>query len=285
MPIERDILNIVNSLREDGIIDNNTQIYKKMSGTTEGYVYLLSVNNVPQYVLKIDDELSISWASQIHQIYARSALLSKLIYTDPTNTFLVYSFISGITHFNRGSKIKWMTHIVKDLLNHYQISHLTEGWGRLGHLRDSWREFNERGVEGARSNLGSILPLEDYQMVKSLIEEISGVQEKYLLHGDTGVHNFVFNHNELVGVIDPSPMVGPISYDFTYAFCSSPDDLNLETLLATYKFLHHDPLEESRLIKEVIFQLYCRIGICVRVHPHDLEEYLEAWKYWRLLLT
>ncbi|WP_338116197.1 hypothetical protein [Paenibacillus monticola] len=27
----------------------------------------------------------------------------------------------------------------------------------------------------------------------------------------------MFKHNELVGVIDPSPMVGPFIYDFTYA--------------------------------------------------------------------
>lgn len=285
MTIESNILNIVNSLRENGIIDYNTKIHSKMNGTTEGHVHILAVNDVPQYVLKIDDELSISLASQLHQTYSRSPLLSKLIYTDSTNAFLVYAYISGTTHYNRGSKIDWMTLIVKDLLNHYQITHQTEGWGRLGHLRDSWRECNERSLEGARSNLGSVLPIDDYHKVKSLIEGISKVEEKYLLHGDTGVHNFVFSHNELAGVIDPSPMVGPVIYDFTYAFCSSPDDLNLETLFATYELLNHDPLEKSRLIKEVIFQLYCRIGICVRVHPHDLDDYLKAWKYWRLLLT
>ncbi|GGD89859.1 hypothetical protein [Paenibacillus nasutitermitis] len=150
--------------------------------------------------------------------------------------------------------------------------------------RDSWREFNERSVEGARNNLGNLLPIEDYNKVKSLIESTSKVNKKYLLHGDTGVHNFVFHESTLAGVIDPSPMVGPVIYDFTYAFCSSPDDLNLETLFATFELLNHEPMEKSRLIEEVILQLYCRIGICVKVHPHDLKDYLKAWDYWKALI-
>ena len=62
-------------------------------------------------------------------------------------------------------------------------------------------------------------------------------EEKYFLHGDTGVHNFVFRQNQLVGVIDPDPMAGPVIYDFTYAFCSSPDDLDMETLLDSFALL------------------------------------------------
>lgn len=159
MTIERDIHDIVNSLRESGIIHYNTKIHNKMNGSTDGYVHILTVNEVAQYVLKIDGELSISLVSQLYQAYSRSPLLSKLIYSDPANTFLLYSYISGTTHYNRGSKVDWMALIVKDLLNQYQIARQTEGWGRLGHLRGSWREFNERSLEDARSNLGSVLPI------------------------------------------------------------------------------------------------------------------------------
>ncbi|WP_151737781.1 phosphotransferase [Paenibacillus tengchongensis] len=284
MTCARGIPDIVNSLRENGIIDYNTKIHNTMSGSTEGYVHILTVDGVPQYVLKTDDELSISLASQLLQAYSRSPLLAKLIYTDPAKAFLVYSYLAGTTHYNRGPKREWMALIVKHLLNHYSSTPQTEGWGRLEYLHPSWREFNERSLEAARDYAGSVLPTEDYHKVEALIEEVSKVDDKYLLHGDTGVHNFVFNDNGLAGVIDPSPMAGPVIYDFTYAFCSSPDNLDLETLMAAYKWLDHAPLEPSRLIKEVVFQLYCRIGICVRVHPHDLEDYLEAWRYWRLLL-
>ncbi|MNN65945.1 hypothetical protein D3C81_1814890 [compost metagenome] len=106
---------------------------------------------------------------------------------------------------------------------------------------------------------------------------------KYLLHGDTGVHNFVYNNSTLIGVIDPSPMVGPIIYDFLYAFCSSPDDINTETLFTAYDFLEQGNVDKSRLVEEVIIQLYCRIGLSVKHHPNDLTEYTKAWEYWKQL--
>ncbi|WP_339252259.1 hypothetical protein NSQ43_00915 [Sporosarcina sp. FSL W8-0480] len=40
-------------------------------------------------------------------------------------------------------------------------------------------------------------------------------------------------------------------------------------------------MDTQRLIEEVVFQLYTRIGICKKAHPHDLEEYLKAWVYWK----
>ncbi|MCZ8520840.1 MULTISPECIES: hypothetical protein [Paenibacillus] len=36
--------------------------------------------------------------------------------------------------------------------------------------------------------------MEDYHRVKSLLESISNVDMKCLLHGDTGVHNFVYGY-------------------------------------------------------------------------------------------
>jgi hypothetical protein len=279
-----DINSMIKDLRERGIIDPASTAADKMSGTTDGLVYTLTVNEEPKYVLKLDSPEHIPFVEQLHLAYRDSPLLPELHYTCPANTFIVYSYITGTTHYNRGSKINWLTLLVKELLNHYEVYEQTEQWGRFEAPRDSWREFNEESLEGARHNLGNLLPVEDYDKVKSLIERISKVQDKYLLHGDMGVHNFVFHESALVGVIDPSPMVGPVTYDFTYAFCSSPDDLNLETLFAAFDLLHHEPMERSRLIEEVILQLYCRLGICVRVHPHDLEDYLKAWDYWKALM-
>lgn len=80
-------------------------------------------------------------------------------------------------------------------------------------------------------------------------------------------------------------MVGPVLYDFIYAFYSSPDDLNLETLFAAFEFLNHEPIDNVRLIEEVVLQLYCRIGISAKVHPHDLQDYLKAWDYWKALVS
>ncbi len=35
---------------------------------------------------------------------------------------------------------------------------------------------------------------------------------------------------------------------------------------------------------EVLFQLYTRTEVCIKVHPHDLNDYMVAWKEWRKYL-
>lgn len=278
------ISSIIQNLIQLGIIDSTSTLNQKMNGTTDGLVYTLTVHEEPKYVLKLDRSEHIAITKQFYSTYEASSVLPRLYYTDPTNTFIVYSYLKGTTHYNRGLKINWLSVLVTELLNHYQRDESTKTWGRLVEPCYSWLEFNERGIEGARRNLDKILPTEDYDKVKSLLENISKIDKKYLLHGDTGVHNFVFSEATLTGIIDPSPVFGPLIYDFTYAFCSSPDDLNLDTLFTAFDLLHDKSIEKARLIEEVILQLYCRIGICAQVHPHDLKDYLKAWDYWKVLI-
>lgn len=285
--MEGEVENIIKSLQDKGVIDLKEQDIKIMKGTTDGLVYTLSENNIPKYILKQDHPQEITFVEQFLHAYQNVSLLPKLLYTDPEKEFIVYSFITGTTHYNRGSKLNWMTLLVKELFNHYEKYDQTAEWGRLGIPRQSWREFNISSVESAYVNIGDLLSTEDYYKVKSLVERIGKYEkqeEKYLLHGDTGVHNFVFSNSVLTGIIDPSPMIGPVIYDFTYAFCSSPDDLDLETLLTSFSLLSNVHMEESRLMEEVVVQLYTRIGICAKVHPHDLGAYLKAWEYWKYSL-
>lgn len=287
MAVKLEVENIIKNLQDKGIINLNDQDINMMKGTTDGVVYTLSEKGTPKYVLKLDYPEQIDFVEQFLQAYQNVSLLPKLLYTDPKKEFIMYSFITGTTHYNRGSKINWMTTLVKELFNHYKKYDQAAEWGRLGIPRKSWYEFNTISVESAYINIGDLLPIEDYFKVKSFVDQIGkdeNKEEKYLLHGDTGVHNFVFNNSVLTGIIDPSPIIGPVIYDFTYAFCSSPDDLDLETLLASSSLLNNVSIEKSRLIEEVVVQLYTRIGTCVKVHPHDLKAYLKAWEYWRLLI-
>ncbi|TXK76133.1 hypothetical protein [Paenibacillus sp. N3.4] len=287
MTLGIDVNEIIKDLREKSVIDGTTKVLNKMNGTTEGLVYTLTVSDSPKYVLKLDSSENIFLVEQLHQAYLNSTLLPKLLYIDPAKTFIVYVYTAGTTHFNRGTKIDWLTVLIKDLLNHYEIYQQTDKWGYwLEDPCETWHNFIDRGVEYARINVGSCLPVEDYYKVKSFVRNISTGEgyERFLLHGDCGVHNFVFEQNAITRVIDPSPMVGPVIYDFIYAFCSSPDDLNLETLISTFTLLNHKPIGRARLIEEVIIQLYCRIGICLKHHPYDSAEYLKAWSYWKALV-
>ncbi|NOU92424.1 phosphotransferase [Paenibacillus sp. LMG 31456] len=285
MSIEPDVKPIIKMLQHEGIITLVDPNIGRMSGSTDGLVYTLLEDNEPKYVIKLDSPQQITYVEQFFHAYPQVALLPKLLYTDRSHKYIVYSYLAGTTHYNRGSKIDWMTVLVEELFNHYKKSNPSAKWGRLGLPRQSWREFNRYSVEAARINLGSLLPEEDYSQVNLLVDRMwEEPDEKYLLHGDTGVHNFVFKDSTLTGIIDPSPMVGPLIYDFTYAFCSSPDDMDLETLFGAFSSLNYGSMERSRLIEEVIVQLYNRMGICAKVHPHDWEDYLKAWEYWRILI-
>ncbi|WP_409344312.1 phosphotransferase [Paenibacillus sp. MBLB4367] len=286
MSDSRLIREIVSELQVKGVIEYNEYVISERKGTTDGSVYVLAANGEPKYVLKLDSPQQIAMAERFYFAYSGTDLLPKLLHSNSAEALLLYEYLAGETHYNRGPKNEWLPLLVEGLLNHYQKVPAEEEWGRLQIPRQSWREFHERSVEGWRSRAGELLPAEDLEWVQALVANITADdEEKLLLHGDTGVHNFVFRSLRLKGVIDPSPMIGPARYDLLYAFCSSPDDLSLETLLAAYKLLRHEHVETSRLIEETAIQLYCRIGICSLHHPHDLPGYLQAWDYWKGLLS
>ena len=145
---------------DKGIINLNKQRITKMkSGTTDGLVYSSSEHNVPKYVLKLDHPKQINFASRFFHTYQNVRLFPKLYYTDPEKKFILYAYIEGTTHYNRGSKIEWMTLLVNELFNHYVKYDQNAGWGRLdGIPQQTWYDFNRRSLESARTNIRDLLP-------------------------------------------------------------------------------------------------------------------------------
>ncbi|MFJ5790287.1 hypothetical protein ACIP9G_09355 [Lysinibacillus sp. NPDC093197] len=281
---------VIEILINKGLISNDRLTLKTLkSGTTNGVLFTLSINNTPTFVIKIDNPAIITATNDFLSAYRDVKLLPDVLYTDVNKEFIVYSYISGETHVNRGSKLKWMEVLIKELFNTYQRVNKDIPWGRVNGLhRKYWSEFNERSLAFAQKSIEDKLPIHDHIRVGMLVKKLSAhhtQEEKYYLHGDTGVHNFVFLNNKINGVIDPSPLIGPKIYDFTYAFCSSPDSLTMNTLLSSFALWNSDSsFSKERLVDEVLFQLYTRIGVCIQVHPHDLDAYLGAWQEWRKYL-
>ncbi|GIP56710.1 hypothetical protein [Paenibacillus woosongensis] len=259
--------------------------FVRLSGTTSGLVLRLDSIRGEKYILKYDDPFQIQLAAQFLDTYKDSVLLPKNLFASQDSTYIVYNFIEGTTHVNRGKKKDWLRIITQNLLNKYASYQGEDMWGRIGYPWQTWKEFNEISIEEAKINIGNELSIDDYSLVRSTADKLYANDleqgEKFYLHGDTGVHNFVYHDSTLIGVIDPSPMVGPIVYDFLYAFCSSPDDMNMDTLFTAYNFLEQGRIEKSRLIEETLIQLYCRVGLSIKHHPNDLPEYKEAWAYWK----
>ncbi|AZK47922.1 phosphotransferase [Paenibacillus lentus] len=278
-------LNEINKLfRLHGMNDEIIRL-RRLSGTTDGLVLRVESSKDDKYILKYDSPKQIQLVEQLLSVYKNSILLPNILHSSQDSTYLVYSFIEGTTHVDRGIKKSWLKKLTQDLFNNYIKYQGESMWGRLEYPRQSWKEFNDISIEEARINIGNELSNDDYKLVKSTADHLFANDleqgERFLLHGDTGVHNFVYHDSTLVGVIDPSPMVGPIIYDFIYAFCSSPDDLNKETLIAAYESLEQGRVNKSRLIAETLIQLYCRIGLSIKHHPSDFTEYKKAWEDWK----
>ncbi len=282
---------IIDVLESEGMLRNAEIELKRMnSGTTRGVIYTLLLENNPTYVIKIDDPKIISSTKDFLLAYKEISVIPDVIYADENDNYIVYTYIPGETHNNRGSKLDWMTILIRELFTKYKKINNDTSWGRVNGIhRSTWSDFNYISFQLAHENIGNHLPNEDHRRVKELVEKLRDYhnkEEKYYLHGDTGIHNFVYYSNKLVGVIDPSPLIGPKIYDFTYALCSSPDSLNIETLLPLFALWKvNTPFTEERLIDEVIFQLYTRIGTCIKVHPQDLSSYMKAWTKWREYLS
>ena len=59
----------------------------------------------------------------------------------------------------------------------------------------------------------------------------------------------------------------------------------MDTLYSLFMLWDIDhTVSRERLVDEVLFQLYTRIGICRKVHPHDLKDYMTVWAEWRKYL-
>ncbi|QWH29529.1 aminoglycoside phosphotransferase family protein [Bacillus mycoides] len=195
-----------------------------------------------RYVVKSNEAKVIREEANFLSFYEGNALFSKLLYKEPLHTYFVYSFLEGSTSCEQGHKRSTLITLVKEVINSE----------------------------------------EEYRIVLKLANSPNrgtGINQPFLLHGDFGFHNFIFQENELYGVIDPLPVLGDPIYDLIYAFCSTPEDVTKETIDYVIKqCVFHK--KERDLYEEIVIGLYLRIDTCIRHHPKDLEDYLVAWRYW-----
>ena len=258
--------------------------YEKLNGGTVSELYLLNWND-KKYVVKLNEPQVIESEANFLYSYKESNLLPTLLFVEPSHKYLVYSFIEGSTHYARENKRDMLKALVRGLLNHYEPAPGI-GWGRVDEPVDSWQGFLMNRLTDAKKMIGSRLEMDDHHLVLNLCQKVNTDRQPFLLHGDCGVHNFIFREGQLMGVIDPTPVVGDPLYDLIYAFCSSPDDLTKETIdSAVSEWMIKAEDHSSFLYEEVIIGLYMRLGNCMKHHPQDFEEYIKAWRYWKDIVT
>jgi hypothetical protein len=276
-----EIEEIIQELHGQGVINRKCNDFKQLSGGTSSLVYVLLENHNPKYVVKINNNSTIKHESEYLIFYSNIGLLPKLLHVDKEYTYLVYSFKSGQTKYKRGNKSNILKSLVNSLINDYKPISTFYGYGYVDEPTNSWNEFLIHRAIEARKVIDTTLAEEDHIFVHSLINFTDVGELKYLLHGDCGVHNFLFSGGVQAGVIDPTPVIGEPLYDLIYAFCSSPDSLDIETIQNAIHLLDSKFVYQRDLNEEVLIGLYFRIATCIRHHPNDLIEYLKWWDYWK----
>lgn len=270
-----DISIIAAQLVKEKVISHDPSSVKELNGGTTSTVYLLD----EKYVVKLNEAEVIREEANFLSFYEGNNLFSKLLYKEALHTYIVYSFLEGSTSCKQGHKRITLSTLVKEVINKYEIVSGKDGWGWKESPIQFWNEFLTTNVMEAYENVRRYISKEEYRIVLKLAKRDAGINQPFLLHGDLGFHNFIFQGNKLNGVIDPLPVLGDPIYDLIYAFCSTPEDLTKEAInYAMKQCVFHK--KDSELYEEIVIGLYLRIDTCLRHHPKDLEDYLTAWRYW-----
>jgi len=272
---------IVNELIREGIIENDVEEFESLKGGTSSKIGYLKLRNGQKFIIKSNAPKVIEAESYFLNVYQDVSLFPSLIFVDPAFRYIVYTYIEGEYdgHFDKKYALKVL---VKKVINCYNPAEIQGMWGLMEEPVTSWGNYLLGEIEVASERLNSVLGKEDCQFIRSLVVKSNRnvIDYPFLLHGDCGVHNFIWKNEQLCGVIDPTPIVGTPIYDLVFAFCSSPMDLSKETIIEAAKDMKF-PIAEEKLVEEVMIGLYIRISRCVIYHPKDLPKYLKAWYEWK----
>ncbi|MFD0616625.1 aminoglycoside phosphotransferase family protein [Paenibacillus sp. GCM10027629] len=272
---------IMLELREQGVIAPHINTWKALSGGTVSTVYALISDGVPMLVVKINDPKTVQFESSYLRAHKGNPLFARVVYIDADYRYFVYTYQPGETEYPRDRKAETLQTLVREVINRSIPMVDSSDFGYADEPSASWKEFLMLRYQWAHETIDTRLSSADHKLAQQLIHSTQDQALQYLLHGDCGVHNFLFQQGQLTGVIDPIPTIGEPLYDLIYAFCSSPDQLDADTIQLAVERM--DPMfTHGRDLKsEVIIGLYFRIATCILHHPQDFEVYIEAWEYWK----
>lgn len=235
-------------------------------GATESIVF--AINN--KYLIKIVDDLTYKVQLEFLNNY-NDDYFQKLLYSNNELSYLCYEYIDG----NKIYKLNKLD--INDIIN--QIYGITYNYKKYeydgyGYLFDdynkSWHQFLFDEVYYSRQEIENV----SMNKVEIALDMIKKYEiEKYLIHGDFGVHNFLINNNK-IKVIDPMGVIGDHLYDFYFAIFSDSlifTNTELDYILSFY----NNDLEYKKALLTIV--VYIRMS---RAHKYDInnfDKYLELY--------
>lgn len=262
---------ILNDLEQRlNITIKSEDITNYTDGASDAKVF--SINE--KYLVKVVDDLTLRSQIAFLEFYKGIAGLQRVITYNKELKYICFEFI-------KGKKIKEVKE-VKDTDIIKQIKNIVKQYKKYddnayGYLYDnegkSWVEFLEDEINYAKPKL------KDYDVETSILDKclqtISKYNvEKYLIHGDLGTHNFLFDDNGKIMIIDPMPVVGDWLYDFYYAVLSSKKIFMNTEMDSIIQAFDGDYTYQISLFTIVLF---IRLSRAYVYDKENFETYLNAY--------
>jgi len=246
----------------------NIETTEQLKGSTDSIVLLIN----KKYILKIDEPSFIAETIKFLE-NTNSKYFTELLYYNEEKTFLVYRYIEGDKLDNLdGIDVFEFLKTLYEITTSYPVS--KEQCGHVAYKFDSWIEYLRDDMKYCKENIPCLGEV-DFQLINLEINNLTRFDfDKILMHGDFGVHNFIFKDNKLAGVIDPQPIVGDSLYDFFYACVSNVSILKKISMDQIFTIPN---APKSKMKSMFLITLYNRIQRCIKHHPDDLQFYLDLF--------
>ena len=264
------------------ILGQKINSIKKLVGGSRDHIYSL-VTDEGRYIFKSGDTDSISSQIEFYEQYSDLPYLPQLIYSNSDRSELIITQITGEKSREHYDKEAILTVLIDRFIFRYKIVN-SELFGFTSKFLagKTFSDFLVIQAKDAYSYIQDLFPPVVLEGIQKTIRECykeKVFKQQYLLHGDLGFHNFFYSKNKLLGIIDPDPIIGHPVYDLMFAFCSTPEQINPESLERSFDRLNnYFPINKSRMYDYFTIALFKRIASCKKHHPNDLEKYMSIWK-------
>jgi len=244
-------------------------IEKYHDGTTNALVFC--VNNT--YLIKKMSRKELNTQILFFDFYKDNNYFQKIVYVNKRLCFICFRYLNGIL-FNKNkqiNKLKIIDEIYSIVKSYKKVNN--NFYGYLEYPKISAIDFLKSEIEYAKEKLKK-LNIDDSKVYIALNKFKNIKIDKYLLHGDFGVHNFLIN-NKYLRVIDPMPLVFDPLYDFYFAILSS--NLLFVDLSYIFKYFNHD-LNYKKNLLLIVF--YIRMS---RAYLYDVDHFKDYLRIYETL--
>ena len=223
-----------------------------------------------KYVLKSLKDKEYDDVIMFEDYYKFVKGFRKSIYRSNEFKYVLYDYIE-IDKLIDYTKIKIFNQIYDLVKEERKIDN--ESYGYLDDLKSSWYEFLQAEVNYSKELLGND---NKNKLVDKALKIVKKEKiEKYLLHGDLGVHNFLIK-DKIINVIDPIGVIGDYLYDFYFAILSDysiTENLDFEFILSYF--------DRKEKYKKALFAIvyYIRMARAFKYNKADYERFLKDFKY------